>query len=43
MNVVVIEIVGAVWATGIGASFLANSRKTSSPTMKPSLRLIHAR
>ncbi|XP_054799689.1 uncharacterized protein LOC129304077 [Prosopis cineraria] len=33
--------IGAVWATGIGASFLANSRKTSA--MKPSLRLIHAR
>ncbi|KAK4277755.1 hypothetical protein QN277_015704 [Acacia crassicarpa] len=35
--------IGAVWATGIGASFLANSRKTSAPAMKPSLRLIHAR
>ncbi|XP_028778819.1 uncharacterized protein LOC114752549 [Neltuma alba] len=33
--------IGAVWAAGIGASFLANSRKTSA--MKPSLRLIHAR
>ncbi|XP_028778851.1 uncharacterized protein LOC114735331, partial [Neltuma alba] len=33
--------IGALWATGIGASFLANSRKASA--MKPSLRLIHAR
>ncbi|KAF7830896.1 Hypoxia induced protein [Senna tora] len=32
---------GAVWASGIGASLVANSRTTSP--MKPSLRLIHAR
>ncbi|XP_027941846.1 uncharacterized protein LOC114195539 [Vigna unguiculata] len=32
---------GGLWASGIGASLVANSR-TSSP-MKPSLRLIHAR
>ncbi|CAJ1971078.1 unnamed protein product [Sphenostylis stenocarpa] len=33
--------VGGLWASGIGASLVANSR-TMSP-MKPSLRLIHAR
>ncbi|KAK7372553.1 hypothetical protein VNO80_05935 [Phaseolus coccineus] len=32
---------GGLWASGIGASLVANSR-TGSP-MKPSLRLIHAR
>ncbi|XP_052736963.1 uncharacterized protein LOC108337872 isoform X1 [Vigna angularis] len=32
---------GGLWASGIGASLVANSR-TRSP-MKPSLRLIHAR
>ncbi|XP_022637377.1 uncharacterized protein LOC106764546 isoform X1 [Vigna radiata var. radiata] len=34
-------VVGGLWASGIGASLVANSR-TRSP-MKPSLRLIHAR
>ncbi|CAL0307564.1 unnamed protein product [Lupinus luteus] len=33
--------IGGLWASGIGASLMANSR-TRSP-MKPSLRLIHAR
>ncbi|PON83222.1 Hypoxia induced protein, domain containing protein [Trema orientale] len=33
--------IGALWASGIGAS-LAYSRGSSSP-LKPSLRLIHAR
>ncbi|MED6156052.1 hypothetical protein PIB30_011252 [Stylosanthes scabra] len=33
--------VGALWASGIGASLIANSRARSP--MKPSLRLIHAR
>nr|AFK49396.1 unknown [Lotus japonicus] len=33
--------IGALWASGIGATLLAYSR-TKSP-MKPSLRLIHAR
>ncbi|XP_061375032.1 uncharacterized protein LOC133317212 [Gastrolobium bilobum] len=33
--------IGALWASGIGASLVAYSR-TKSP-MKPSLRLIHAR
>ncbi|KAF7816542.1 Hypoxia induced protein [Senna tora] len=33
--------IGALWASGIGASLVAYSR-TRSP-MKPSLRLIHAR
>ncbi|KAI4306921.1 hypothetical protein L6164_030161 [Bauhinia variegata] len=33
--------IGALWAAGIGASLVANSRKGSA--MKPSLRLIHAR
>ncbi|KAL2332811.1 hypothetical protein Fmac_014024 [Flemingia macrophylla] len=33
--------IGALWASGIGASLVANSYKKSP--MKPSLRLIHAR
>ncbi|OIV97449.1 hypothetical protein TanjilG_16210 [Lupinus angustifolius] len=33
--------IGALWATGIGASLVAFSR--SKAPMKPSLRLIHAR
>ncbi|KAL2317065.1 hypothetical protein Fmac_030941 [Flemingia macrophylla] len=33
--------VGGLWASGIGASLVAYSRTTSS--LKPSLRLIHAR
>ncbi|KAI4306522.1 hypothetical protein L6164_029793 [Bauhinia variegata] len=33
--------IGALWAAGIGASLLANSRTGSA--MKPSVRLIHAR
>ncbi|CAL0320351.1 unnamed protein product [Lupinus luteus] len=33
--------IGALWATGIGASLVAFSRSKSP--MKPSLRLIHAR
>ncbi|KAK7305947.1 hypothetical protein VNO77_43860 [Canavalia gladiata] len=33
--------IGALWASGIGASLVAYSHKKSA--MKPSLRLIHAR
>ncbi|KAK4591124.1 hypothetical protein RGQ29_021351 [Quercus rubra] len=33
--------IGALWASGIGASLAYNSRKRSD--LKPSLKLIHAR
>ncbi|CAI0388412.1 unnamed protein product [Linum tenue] len=34
--------IGGIWAAAVGGSFAANNR-SSTPALKPSLRLIHAR